>query len=254
VSELQHPDSQGFELVADIYERARPGYPHEAVAWLAEQLELGEGRTVLDLGAGTGKLTRSLIETGARVIAVEPGDAMRAELERAAPAAEALRGSAEHIPLPAASVDAITIGQAFHWFRPGEAIPELARVLREGGRVAVLWNARDQKDPLQQRVSDLISPFVPAGRPGPQDWRLDVVAGPLAENARFGPLEERRFHFEQRLDADGLTDRIASMSFVASAPEAERRALEVELRALVEQHGGWVDFRYVTWVFVSRAG
>lgn len=254
MSELQHPDSRAFELVADLYQRSRPEYPREAVAWVVEQLDLHEGRTVLDLGAGTGKLTRSLVETSARVIAVEPGDAMRTELERAVPAAEALSGSAEQIPLPDASVDAITIGQAFHWFRHDEAIPELQRVLRTGGRVAVLWNARDQEDALQRRISDLISPFVPAGRPGPQEWRLDLAAGPLAESARFGPLEERRFRFVQRLDADGLSDRIASMSFVASAPADARRALEAELRALVERHGGRVDFPYVTWVFVSRGG
>ena len=252
MSELQHPDSRAFELVADVYQRSRPEYPREAVAWIAEQLDLREGRTVLDLGAGTGKLTRGLVETSARVIAVEPGDAMRTELERAVPGAEALSGSAEQIPLPDASVDAITIGQAFHWFRHGEAIPELQRVLRKGGRVAVLWNARDQEDALQRRISDLISPFVPPGRPGPHEWRLDLAAGPLAESA-LGPLEELHFLFVQRLDADELSDRIASMSFVASAPADARRALEAELRALVERHGGRVDFPYVTWVFVSRA-
>jgi len=109
VSELQHPESRGFELVADVYERARPGYPPKAVAWLAEQLDLRAGRTVLDLAAGTGKLTRALLETDAQVIAVEPGDAMRAELLRAVPGVEAVRGSAERIPLGDASVDAVTI-------------------------------------------------------------------------------------------------------------------------------------------------
>src|SRR5947207_16006721 len=131
VSELQHPDSRSFELVADLYERARPGYPPEAIAWLAEQLDLRAGRTVLDLGAGTGKLTRALVATGAHVIAVEPGDAMRAELSRAVPEAQALCGAAEEIPLPDASLDAIAVGQAFHWFRHDEALPELHRVLRD---------------------------------------------------------------------------------------------------------------------------
>src|SRR5439155_7014696 len=115
------------------------------------------------LGAGAGKLTRQLVQSGARVIAVEPGDAMRAELERAVPAAEVLRGAAERIPLPDGSVDAIAIGQAFHWFRQDETIPELRRVIRSGGGVALLWNERDVEDPLQRSVSDLIAPFVPAG-------------------------------------------------------------------------------------------
>jgi ubiquinone/menaquinone biosynthesis C-methylase UbiE len=130
VSELQHPNSRSFELVADVYERARPEYPPEAVAWLAEKLGLAAGRTVLDLGAGTGKLTRALVPTGARVIAVEPGERMLAELRRAVPGVEALRGAAEAIPLRDDSVDAITVGQAFHWFRHDEAVPELHRVLR----------------------------------------------------------------------------------------------------------------------------
>ena len=109
--------------MADVYERARPEYPAEAVDWIAAKLDLRPGRTVLDLGAGTGKLTRALIPTGARVIAVEPGDAMRAELERAVPSALALRGSAEAIPLGDNTVDAITVGQAFHWFRHDERFP-----------------------------------------------------------------------------------------------------------------------------------
>ena len=253
MSELQHPDARAFEQVADLYERARPGYPPEAVTWVAAELGLREGRTVLDLGAGTGKLTRQLVQSGARVIAVEPGDAMRAELERAVPAAEVLRGAAERIPLPDGSVDAIAIGQAFHWFRQDETIPELRRVIRSGGGVALLWNERDVEDPLQRSVSDLIAPFVPAGRPGPGEWRLDLVTGPLAESALFGHLEKRRFRFVQQLDADALADRVGSMSFVAAAPAEERRALEAELRGLVERHSGRVDFPYVTRVFVSRA-
>jgi SAM-dependent methyltransferase len=215
VSELQHPDSRSFELVADVYERARPTYPPEALAWIAERLDLREGRTVLDLGAGTGKLTRALLETGARVIAVEPGDAMRAELERATPAAEALRGSAEDIPLREASVDAIAVGQAFHWFRHDVAIPELHRVLRPGGGVALIWNTRDPDTQLQQKVSELIAPFVPAGRP-----EADESQRRLAESELFGPVEEWRFTFVQQLDADLLAERIASVSFVAAAPEA----------------------------------
>jgi len=247
VSELQHPDSRSFELVADLYERARPEYPPEAVAWLAEKLDLGENRTVLDLGAGTGKLTRALLRTGARVIAVEPGDAMRAELVRALPEAEALRGAAEHIPLPGASVDAITVGQAFHWFRHEEALPELYRVLRPGGRIGLLWNMRDQESPLQHVVNEVIASLVPPER---------AVAGDssrlLAESDLFGPLEEHRFSFVQHLDADALVGRIGSISFVAAATAEQRGRIERELRELVAANGGVVDFAYVTDVYVSR--
>jgi len=248
VSELQHPDSRSFELVADVYERARPGYPSEAVDWVAERLDLRPGRTVLDLGAGTGKLTRGLLDTGARVIAVEPGDAMRAELERAAPGAEALRGSAEDIPLRNASVDAIAVGQAFHWFRHDVAIPELHRVLRRGGGVAVLWNSRDPDAALHQEIGKLIEPFIPPDRPDSEEW-----AQLLEESELFGPLEERRFSFVQALDADMLAERIASVSFVAAAAAAARRELDAELRRLAERQGGRVEFPYVTVAYVSFA-
>jgi ubiquinone/menaquinone biosynthesis C-methylase UbiE len=247
VSELQHPDSRSFEDVAEIYERARPGYPADALAWVADVLDLREGRTVLDLGAGTGKLTRQLRGTGADVIAVEPGDAMRAQLELAVPDVKALRGSAEEIPLPDDSVDAIAVGQAFHWFRHEEALPEMHRVLRPGGGVALLWNARDAEEPLHQEVNDLLEDVLKERAPSP-DSSLQLVASPL-----FGPVEERSFRFKQELDADGLAERIASISFVAALPPERRHEIESQLRAVVEAAGGRVDFPYMTNVYVSFA-
>lgn len=234
--------------MADVYERARPGYPPEAVSWIAQELKLREGRTVLDLGAGTGKLTRNLVETGARVIAVEPGDAMRAVLEQAVPEAETLRGAAEEIPLPDGSVDAITVGQAFHWFRHDEAIPELHRVLRDHGAVALVWNSREDDASLQLGITELLAPFIPAGRFSADEWPRQ-----LEESNLFGPLEQRRFAFVEKLDAARLADRIASISFVAAAAEDARKTLDSEVRALAERHGGVVDFPYVCSVYVSRA-
>jgi ubiquinone/menaquinone biosynthesis C-methylase UbiE len=248
LAKYQHPDSRSFELVADLYERSRPEYPPEAVAWLTDRLDLRRGRDVLDLGAGTGKLTGALVATGARVIAVEPGDAMRGILERSFPEVESLPGSAERIPLPDASVDAITIGQAFHWFRHDEAIPELHRVLRPGGGIALLWNSRDQESPIQRAVSELIAPFTPPGRQQARDSSRHLAASGL-----FSPVEERQFRFEQELDADGLVKRIASMSFVAAAADDRRAALEHELRRLVASNEGTISFPYVTEVYVSFA-
>lgn len=234
--------------MADVYERARPEYPAEAVDWIAGKLDLRPGRTVLDLGAGTGKLTRALIPTGARVIAVEPGDAMRAELERAVPSAVALRGSAEAIPLGDGTVDAITVGQAFHWFRHDDAIPELHRVLRRGRGVALVWNTRDHDAPLHQEIGDLITPFIPADRPPAEDW-----PSPLGESPLFGPLEQQRFRFSETLDADALAERMASVSFVAAAPDEVRQRLDAQLRAVAARLGGFVEFSYVTAAYVSRA-
>ena len=123
-----HPTAAaGFSLGAAAYERGRPGYPAEAIGWLAEQLGLRAGRTVLDLAAGTGKLTRALVETGAEVVAVEPVDEMRAQLEAAVPAARALAGTAEEIPLADGAVDAVTVAQAFHWFDRDAAFTEIHR-------------------------------------------------------------------------------------------------------------------------------
>jgi SAM-dependent methyltransferase len=248
VSELQHPDSRSFELVADLYERARPEYPRDAVEWVAAELDVRPGRKVLDLGAGTGKLTRALVDTGAHVIAVEPGAAMLAQLRAALPEVEALRGGAEAIPLADASVDAIAVGQAFHWFRHDKAVPELRRVLRRGGGVALLWNSRDQERPLQREISELIKPFVPPNRPHVSDSVPALTASGL-----FGEPVERQFRFSQQLDADTLVDRIASVSFVASAPAERRAELERRLREIAARAGGTVEFAYLTEVYVSRA-
>jgi SAM-dependent methyltransferase len=248
VSELQHPSSRSFELVADVYERARPEYPAEAIDWLTRELDLREGRTVADLGAGTGKLTRALFATGARAIAVEPGDAMLAELRRVLPGVETVRGGAEAIPLADGSVDAVTAGSAFHWFRQQEAVPEIHRVLAPGGAVAVLWNSRDHERLLQQRVSALIKALVPRDRPP-----MSHSIRPLQSSPLFGPVEHRVFPFVQQLDADGVVDRIASISFVAAAPAETRAELAKELRGVVAAEGGNVDFAYVTEVYVSRA-
>jgi len=248
LSELQHPQSRSFELVADVYERARPEYPAEAVAWLTEQLDLREGRTVLDLGAGTGKLTRALVPSGAHVIAVEPGEQMLAELRRVVPDVEARIGAAEAIPLPDAGVDAVVVGQAFHWFRHGEAVPELHRVLRPGGAVALIWNSRDHERPLQRAIRDLIQPFVPEGRPP-----VGHSADELERSELFGRVERRTFPFSQRLDADMLADRIASISFVAAAAPEQQADLDQKLRQIVADEGGAVDFPYLTEVYITRA-
>jgi ubiquinone/menaquinone biosynthesis C-methylase UbiE len=234
-----------FESVADLYERVRPAYPVEAIDWLARKLGVGSGSTVLDLGAGTGKLTRAFVPCAGRVIAVEPGPNMLAELRRAVPRAEAHLGAAEAIPLPDASVDAVVCGQSFHWFRADEALAEIGRVLRPQGGLGLVWNVRDRDDPVQEEVTALLHPFMPPGRPP-----LPTSVVGLVDEV-FGSLQQASFPFEQQLDAEGVVGRILSISFVAAAPAERREELADALREVVARRGGRVAFRYVSEAYVS---
>ena len=153
-----HRSAQFFDAAADDYERARPDYPDQALAWLADRLGLRPGRTVLDLAAGTGKLTRLLVRTGARVVAVEPVAGMRARLTGSLPDEDVLDGSAEDLPLTAGSVDAATVAQAFHWFDGDRALSEIHRVTRPGSRLAVVYNRRPLDHPLQAAIEAIFAP------------------------------------------------------------------------------------------------
>ena len=201
-----------FAEVASAYERGRPGYPAEAVRWLAG----GEPLDVLDLGAGTGKLTQALVALGHRVTAVEPLDEMRAQLRALLPEVTALTGNAEAIPAPGASADVVTSAQAFHWFDHGAALPEIARVLRPGGRLALVWNSRDDRDPWMARLSEII---------GNETVGADDVCAPIDESGLFESVETAEFRFEQRLDREGLLDLVLSRSYCAKLPPIDREPI-----------------------------
>jgi SAM-dependent methyltransferase len=224
VSRRIHETARGFEQVAAAYERGRPGYPLEAVDFVAERLRLGPGKTVLDLAAGTGKLSRELVRSGADVIAVEPVAAMRARIV----GVPAVEGTAEEIPLADQSVDAVTVGQAFHWFDGDRALAEIHRVLKPGGGLGLLWNRRDDGQALQARIGELIEPFrgtAPAH--ASLEWRRAFERTNL-----FEPLGERHFPSEQVTDADGLVARVASISFIAQLAEPERDRILTAVRRL----------------------
>jgi SAM-dependent methyltransferase len=227
-----------FADVADAYERGRPEYPVEAVRWLAGDAPAD----VVDLGAGTGKLTRALVGLGHRVTAVEPLEEMRARLEIAVPEAHALGGSAEAIPLPDASADVVTSAQAFHWFDHAQALPEIARVLRPGGRLALVWNSRDDRDPWMARLSAII---------GNETVSETDVVPVLAESGRFGPVETARFSLVQVLDRDGLLDLVLSRSYCAKLTSAEREPILEAVAALYDETAGpgGVSLAYVTECF-----
>jgi SAM-dependent methyltransferase len=236
-----HPlAAAGFGRAAEPYEQARPSYPPDAIAWLVGKLDLRRSRTVVDLGAGTGKLTRLLTATGARVVAVEPVEEMRRLLEEVA-GGEAVEGTAESIPLPDASADAATAAQAFHWFRAEEALREIHRVLRPASALALIWNRLDSTDPLTAAFAEVVArhrAHAPLdGRPA---WREA-----LGDTRLFAALELRRFANAQELDPVGLVKRAASESSIAILPDRRRRAALDEVRELASTT---VVLRYVTQV------
>jgi SAM-dependent methyltransferase len=227
VNELHPAAAAGFSAAAGAYERGRPGYPREAIAWIVDRLRITPGRDVLDLAAGTGKLTRALVPSGARLIAVEPIDEMREQLFAALPDVEAFDGRAESIPLPDGSVDAVTCAQAFHWFRVDEAVREIHRVLRPGGAIALVWNVRDLSDPLQARVQEIMAPYG-----GEVRSRRDIDPAELLGSDLFGPVEHRSWPYVQRLSRAHLVDRIASTSYIAILdPDARADVLSRVLEA-----------------------
>jgi SAM-dependent methyltransferase len=227
-----------FGSVADEYERARPGYPAEAVRWLA-----GDAPSdVVDLGAGTGKLTRVLAALGHRVTAVEPLPEMLEQLRTAAPGVEAVAGSAEAIPLPDASADVVAAAQAFHWFEHRIALPEIVRVLRPGGRLALVWNVRDDRDPWVARLSAAI---------GSESVRAGDVGDVIAASGLFGPVERATFAHVQRLDRDLLRKLVLSRSYCATRPPAEREPVLAQVDAIYDEAAGpeGVELPYVTECF-----
>ena len=244
MSEL-HPATRGFGLAAEMYERGRPDYPEGAIELLVERLGLRPTRTVVDLAAGTGKLTRLLVPSGAQVIAVEPIFQMRALIK----GARAIDGTAEAIPLAAGSVDAVTVAQAFHWFRAEDALPEIRRVLRPGGGLALIWNTRDERDPVHAAISEILEPL---GRGTPRrqkrDWR-EVLDG----SGLFAPCETATFEHAQELDEDGLVERFCSISFVASAPRDAYADVEERVRAVAREHGTPVRLPYITELYLASA-
>lgn len=221
--------AKGFTLGADAYERSRPDYPAAAVAQLVERLDLRPGRTVLDLGAGTGKLTRLLVPSGADVIAVEPLAAMRAKLEAVAPTVRSLDGTAEAIPVPDGSVDAVTCAQAFHWFDAPVAFAELHRILRPGGLVALAWNVRDETVTWVRTMGDIVEELI-GGEPRHQmeRWLPEAEATPF-----FDYLELTTTPHAQRLTPDGVVDRLGSISVVAAASAEDRARTEARVRELL---------------------
>jgi SAM-dependent methyltransferase len=239
-----HRDAEAFGLVPDAYERGRPEYPEAAIEALAQRWSLGPGVRVLDLAAGTGKLTRPLLATGAEVVAVEPVAGMRALIS---PAATVLDGVAEAIPLEDGSVDGVTVGQAFHWFRANEALREIHRVLRPRRQLAVVGNRRDESDDLQQRIRELAE-FM---RTRPHGFGDSDPSAAVEASGLFTAAETVRVPNRQELTVDALLDRFLSISFVAAATQEQRDAFMQQVRELVRDRPEPIVLPYVTEIFLA---
>jgi SAM-dependent methyltransferase len=243
--------SEGFGAGAEAYERGRPGYADDLVSWLVDRLRIGPGRAVVDLAAGTGKLTRLLTATGAELTAVEPVDAMRDQLVRACPGVRDITGTAEEIPLPDGSVDAVTVAQAFHWFDPSAALAEIARVLRPGGVLGIAFNERDTRTPWVADLSRLIR------WDEREQWRVPYTvevdwAEVIAEHGpRFGPVDRYDTTYVQPMDPDTIVQRVLSTSYLARLPADEQAALAQQVRDLVAPLGPTFDLPYTSVAYAA---
>ena len=239
--------SAGFGSSAPTYEQGRPSYPPGVVDLFATNLGVGPGTRVVDLAAGTGKLTRLLVAAGADVIAVEPVEAMRGQLRLHVPGVEVLDGTAEAMPVHDGGADVVTVAQAFHWFDPEPALAEIARVLVPGGGLGLVWNERDTSVAWVAELSTLFDWDTKRPYEKGLDWAAIVAA-----SGRFTTVEHRTLSFAQDLDADTLVQRVLSTSYIAARPPEQNVGLEASIRALVADFPPRFDLPYVTDVFWCR--
>lgn len=229
-----HERARSFGPAAELYDRIRPSYPTQAIEWalrpLAGEAERGAAR-VMDVGAGTGIMTRQLVSLGYSVVAVEPDDQMRARLASRTPEATAVAGSAEQVPLPDASVDAAVAAQAYHWFDRVRAHAELARVIRPGGVLAVVWNNRDETVAWVAEYSRIVE-----GERGPRTAGQDARPEPVEFGTKFGETEVATFRNETVHTAETLVALLQSRSYYITAAPDRQQALAAAVRELAQTH------------------
>jgi len=231
-ADVVHAAARGFELAPKPYEIGRPEYPEDAVERLVSELRIGPGKRALDLAAGTGKLTKRLEPTGADLVAVEPADAMRASLAAQLPGVDALAGTAEDIPVPDASVHAVVVGQAFHWFDGDAALAEIHRVLRPQGRLGLIWNVKDESVDWIEKLGQIMESYRgDAPRVASGAWK-----DAFDHTTLFSPLQRARFSFVHQADFAAVVARVTSVSFIAALPPAEFARVVERVRQLLATH------------------
>jgi len=251
MGEVHEIAARGFGAEAVAYDRARPSYPPDAVAWLAEKLRIAPGRRVVDLAAGTGKLTGLLADAGADLVAVEPVAAMRDRLHQQLPAVPLLAAVAESLPFASGSVDAVVVAQAFHWFDARQVMTELGRVVRPGGRLGLVWNARDRSLEWVDRVWSVMDR---AERKAPwRDGPWDGAAEPGASTRRstrrpagtgtggWSPWVEATFSHVQRSSHEEVVDRMRRVSHIAVLPPDAQQSVLDEIRTILRENPATSD-------------
>jgi SAM-dependent methyltransferase len=245
-----HPSAkQGYGCGAETYVRGRPDYPPQASEWLRDDLELRDGKSVLELGAGTGKFTRMIAATGARVIALDPVAEMLDRLAAQWPSMSALRGQAENIPLASATCDAVICAQSFHWFASPASLAEIRRVLRPGGVLGLVWNVRDQAVDWMAALTEIMAPFEgDAPRYDHGEWRSVFPA------RGFGTMHEQSFaHSHFGPPEQVIVDRIASVSFIAALEAPAREGVLDRVRTLIAATPALAGREIVEVPYVTRA-
>lgn len=238
----QQAQAASFGAAAGAYERGRPPYPPEAIDWLLP----AAARQVLDLGAGTGKLTRQLCGRGLAVTAVEPSAGMREQLRQAVPGAAVQAGTAEQIPLAGQSVDAVLVAQAWHWVDPLRAVREVARVLRPGGRLGLLWNIRDEREDWVARLGAIMR-RAEGRQPGSTTVSSNPQVGPP-----FGSLQRLDVEWVHRPSPAALVDMVASRSYIITMPDAGRAAVLDGVRDLLRTHPALAGADEVGLPYITR--
>ncbi|MGE0174763.1 MAG: class I SAM-dependent methyltransferase [Oligoflexales bacterium] len=224
--------AKGYQSAADAYERGRPEYPREAVGFLLERLLFKTGQTIVDIGAGTGKLTKLLRLSGANVVAVEPVEAMRKKFSAVLPEIEILDGRSEAIPLPDGCVDGAIVATAFHWFDGRKSLAEIHRILKPSGMLGLIWNVRDESSDSVAKLTSIIDPFE-GNTPRYRNMEWKKV---FQETKLFSSLELKQFYHAHSGTHDMVVDRVASISFIAALPEKQRQLVLEEVRSLLESH------------------
>ncbi len=245
-----HPLAAAFGEVADAYDRGRPDYPSELADLLTGRLGIGTGARVLDVGAGTGKLTQTLLLTGAEVLAAEPAPDLRRVLGAVLAPDRILDGTAEALPLDSASVDAVAVGDAFHWFDGARAPDELARVLRPGGHLVLVSHVPLVGEPGTWRAE--LRALLDSVRGEHPFFAEDQGRGVLEGHPSFGALESVRLAHRHAVDRDGMADHMLSISYVAAmAPEEQERVL-AEVRRILQSAPERIEMDYPIDVWISR--